>query len=891
MIVKFFKHGTTKSGNKTAKSVKGYLLDKERVQAQTANIIRGDEQETSRLIDLCNQAKFSSTYTAGCLSFDEKESLTNEQKQALMQSFEQALLPEFDPTRYACYWVEHTDKGRLELNFVFAKIDLATGKHLDIFQQRRDVTRLNNWKEIKIQQYGLIDPNAPARERDFVVREHTIRRADGTSPADNYSQIKQEIDDYLRSNIELGYIVNSEDIKRYIEYIDGDISQATGYQVKQNKTGVSITNTETQDKFRLQGKIYARDFCIQKSERASKNRIESERNERQAIYDREQVERLERASEWYNRLSQQRAEQLNKKYGRKSKGDKPSLSLATVGKRTYQHLDEPQHEISRANRADTDELGHTTKQAPSLTSNNTRADQSSPTRERGADNTDDYAQDTQPIHTRVFTGDLETSGQSIERTDTSPDTKPSTSNRPAVYSFPNRANPRTNGDGNGEYGADNDTVQSSGQHLPLLSTRSKVGYGYTPIFAIRHFRSGSRNSLYSYIGSTKVGLVGNAAFGAGDSSIAICSINNHNIVSLDKTPNISKLEQLTNEQHNPQPTPRPLQLFEKCRSLIERAYRQIRDRRAKREQRLEKQKRERERQAKQRLAERDKQLKEYHTKRADELANGKANRDNRLAGANPKLNQFLAGIGEFKERIEQAIQLIANSKQRTSDTKRELDRAKQALAGAVKRTSDREQQHQQQRENITGSVNIAIQSSNTGLTNSPREPRYPSQLVQDGNGRATTADGGQPSLSQPIPDGSSELQSSESQLRDSPSQSTTLIRTRVREPETGTEIGIVGGIETEIKHSLELQANKPLTLEDEIRQRVYTSISGTPELKEKMVAAVLKEELAIQERKAKEQEQAEQLNPSNYVSTPQSQQQQTQPELEPLPMPRPRMRP
>lgn len=81
MIVKFFKHGATKSGKKTAKSVKGYLLNKERLQAQTANIIRGDEQATSRLIDLCNQAKFSSTYTAGCLSFDEKESLTNEQKQ------------------------------------------------------------------------------------------------------------------------------------------------------------------------------------------------------------------------------------------------------------------------------------------------------------------------------------------------------------------------------------------------------------------------------------------------------------------------------------------------------------------------------------------------------------------------------------------------------------------------------------------------------------------------------------------------------------------------------------------------------------------------------------------------------------------------------------------
>lgn len=808
MIVKFFKHGATKSGKKTAKSVKGYLLNKERLQAQTANIIRGDEQATSRLIDLCNQAKFSSTYTAGCLSFDEKESLTNEQKQTLMQSFEQALLPEFDPTRYACYWVEHTDKGRLELNFVFAKIDLATGKHLDVYQQRRDVARLNNWKEIQIQQYGLIDPNAPERERDFVVRERTIRRADGTSPADNYSQIKQEIDEYLRDNIELGYINNSDDIKCYIEFVNGDLDHATGYQVKQNKTGVSITDTTTQNKFRLQGKIYARDFTIQKSERDGENRIGTQRQERQARHDREQVERLERANDWYNKLSQQRAEQLNKKYGREPKGDRPSLSLATnypnskpSSKPTDRHLDAPEHENNRVSRADTDRFEQSTKPAPNLSPSSTRTSRQSPTRERGADNTDDYTQDTQPIHTRIFTGSIENSTQFVERTDAIPDTEPSADNRQSV-SRQNRANQQYNRIAQ----QSNNRVQSDGQSESTYDTTS----GTIDIF------------VYPNGFSTHTGTFANfRCF-----RFALVETANNNRVSTSRT-HISRTFNISNSQtrtgiKEPNNEQRPLQLFEKCRSLIERAYRTFRNRRAKREQRLAEQKRERERQAEQRLAERDSQLAESHQRRTFELANGQASRDDELANTNSKINQLFERIGTIKERIGRATQGINTNKQRTSDTKRELDSAKQALAGAVKRIGDTERKRQQQRDEITKSVNIAIQSSSTELQDSPSKPQHPSRIIQDGNSPASTTNNGQSSPSQSIQDGSSELQTSTSRLRDSEiqlreslSQFQSVVRGRVR----GTETGIVGGIKTRFEQDIQRECErlKP-QYDDYIRQ-------------------------------------------------------------------------
>ena len=42
-----------------------------------------------------------------------------------MEDFEKHLLPSLESDQYNILWVEHTDKGRLELNFVIPKIELT----------------------------------------------------------------------------------------------------------------------------------------------------------------------------------------------------------------------------------------------------------------------------------------------------------------------------------------------------------------------------------------------------------------------------------------------------------------------------------------------------------------------------------------------------------------------------------------------------------------------------------------------------------------------------------------------------------------------------------------------------------------------------------------------
>jgi hypothetical protein len=49
------------------------------------------------------------------------------QREKLMASFERVLMPGLDKDQYSVLWVEHRDKGRLELNFLIPNTELLTG--------------------------------------------------------------------------------------------------------------------------------------------------------------------------------------------------------------------------------------------------------------------------------------------------------------------------------------------------------------------------------------------------------------------------------------------------------------------------------------------------------------------------------------------------------------------------------------------------------------------------------------------------------------------------------------------------------------------------------------------------------------------------------------------
>lgn len=329
MLVKIFRHGSKSTGNTTANSVKNYLLN-ERVQQGTAHIIRGDEPTTSQAID---NSPHASTYFAGCLSFGETEkALTDEQKQALMQSFEDALLPDFDPTRYACYWVEHTDKNRLELNFVFAKIDLATGKHLDVYTDRRDQKRLNNWKEIQIQKYGLDDPNDPKHEQELKPVSHARTRTDGTIISDSMGDIKHRLHDYLKKHIELGNVADRQGVINLINTVTNTQKARLFEVIKQTRTSITVrhlTASAGTDTMRLKGSFYAQDFAMNASQT-----IASDRHARHQKYTQNAQVRLSKATADYQTQRKMRSDELQQRFKHLSATLVPPI---TKGQQYEQH--------------------------------------------------------------------------------------------------------------------------------------------------------------------------------------------------------------------------------------------------------------------------------------------------------------------------------------------------------------------------------------------------------------------------------------------------------------------------------------------------------------------------------------------------------------------------
>ncbi|EMV3982818.1 relaxase/mobilization nuclease domain-containing protein, partial [Escherichia coli] len=137
-----------------------YLLGKDR-QREQASVLRGNPEHVRELIDGCD---FARAYTSGVLSFQEPD-IADAEKSRLMDEWEHTLLPGLDRDQYACLWVEHRDKGRLELNFVIPNIELQSGKRLQPYFDRADRPRVNAWQTLTNDRLGLRDPNDPTYRR------------------------------------------------------------------------------------------------------------------------------------------------------------------------------------------------------------------------------------------------------------------------------------------------------------------------------------------------------------------------------------------------------------------------------------------------------------------------------------------------------------------------------------------------------------------------------------------------------------------------------------------------------------------------------------------------------------------------------------------------------
>lgn len=232
MVVKFFGN---KKGGSTASI--DYLLN-ERKSKGTARLLQGDEQLTR---DIINSLNFKQKTTVGCLSFEEPN-ISEDMKYQLMQDFENMLLPGMQD-RYNILWVEHIDKGRLELNFVIPKIDLESQKSLNPYYHKADLKRVELWQDLTNLENSFTNPKDPSKARTLETNSKEL----------HLSKDYETLDKTLHELVNAGALESRADIIELLQKNNIEVTR-TGADY------LAIKLPESKKAKRFKGEIYNEQF-------------------------------------------------------------------------------------------------------------------------------------------------------------------------------------------------------------------------------------------------------------------------------------------------------------------------------------------------------------------------------------------------------------------------------------------------------------------------------------------------------------------------------------------------------------------------------------------------------------------------------------------------------
>ncbi|WP_100985200.1 relaxase/mobilization nuclease domain-containing protein [Helicobacter pylori] len=259
MLVKFW--GTNQGGGDGDGSV-NYLLN-ERVEQGTAKVLKGDANLTkSLLLSLTQKHKAC----VGCLSFEESN-INEGLKYELMESFENALLTESMQNRYNILWVEHTDKGRLELNFVIPRIDLITQKAFTPYYHSADITRIDIWKDYINLKHAFTNPKD--LEKQHNIQHHNTKTPQGKELLETYEKLDKLIQDNL------GTLFNSrDDIINFLKANQCEVN-------RQGKDYISVKLPNEPKAKRLKGFYYHETFRTIKDIRNQLSEVRQRESQRE----------------------------------------------------------------------------------------------------------------------------------------------------------------------------------------------------------------------------------------------------------------------------------------------------------------------------------------------------------------------------------------------------------------------------------------------------------------------------------------------------------------------------------------------------------------------------------------------------------------------------------
>lgn len=245
MILKPLKN----KGRGSPKAVMKYLLDKPDGQAK---ILRGDPELS---LAIAESLSYKQAYEVWVLSFEEKE-LEDDIKQEIIDEFERSFFPYFqnEQERYNTTWIEHSDKGRVELNLFMPKVDLHTHKQISLFNtsHQQDWNLADNFRNYINANYHLSNPLDPSKVKmvkgdDWV---HKAKSKQGQSTAKFISDITEGAELLVRE----GIVSNRDELIDYLKSSGFDITRVRKDSISINAPEISKTN------IKIRGELFNEQF-------------------------------------------------------------------------------------------------------------------------------------------------------------------------------------------------------------------------------------------------------------------------------------------------------------------------------------------------------------------------------------------------------------------------------------------------------------------------------------------------------------------------------------------------------------------------------------------------------------------------------------------------------
>ncbi len=254
MIISFFSTGTGGGAAPvdylTAREVFAYdenrdLIRDDNGQPQTKirdplpEVLHGNPDQTRDLID-ASPNKWS--YTAGVISFADSDDPSPDAQQEAIELFEALAFAGLDRDQYDCLWVRHSHEGNVELHFCTPRLELSTGKALNIAPPGHE-SAFASLRDLMNKTHDWADPLEPERALEVRATIEAPMRAQG----------REELHDWILDQISVGIITDRASMI--------DVLIDAGFEIpRASKNYITAKDPDTGERWRLKGEIFHDDW-------------------------------------------------------------------------------------------------------------------------------------------------------------------------------------------------------------------------------------------------------------------------------------------------------------------------------------------------------------------------------------------------------------------------------------------------------------------------------------------------------------------------------------------------------------------------------------------------------------------------------------------------------